>query len=1167
MCLAAAASAGASPAFAEASPAPHWKLESRPAPTNLPLKGEGILVVTASNLGDADVNGEAKQVTITDALPAGLEATEVEANSKGTPSSSKNVRFEHGKIIENPDGLSCTKAPVNPIVCTFGQKLPPYEQLEVIIKVKVNLTIPSEPTNEVTVTGGEAKSESFSQPVAVNGDPTAFGVERLELTPENEDGSADTRAGSHPFQLTTTFNLNQTLGSDPDIPHGGGILPSVPALERNLSFKLPPGLIGNTNVVGNPNAVQQCDGVDFGAFDEEDINSCPNDTVVGVAAVTFNDPLTLGFDTNVVPVFNLVPAPGEPARFGFEVVHVPIILDTSVRTGEDYGVTVSVHNASEAVEVLGSRVTFWGVPGESSHDQARGWTCLGEGTVQSDLERPCTPLGLSQPAPFLVLPTSCGPVQATVEGEAWNRSTLESKHEAATLEGKNEFPTALSDCAELPFNPSLEVKPDEHAASTPTGLSVEVHVPQETTLTAGDRAEADVKATTLELPEGMQASAGAANGLETCSPAQLGLLPGFEETSQTENEHFSRGLPTPACPNAAKVGTVEIETPLVPEPLTGSVYMAQQNTNPFKSPLVLYVIAEEPTSRVLVKLAGAVTLDERTGRLVSTFENAPQTPFDHLTLHLFNTENESASQVTPAFCGGYRATAFFTPWSEGGVAERKSDPEAPGGFKITSGPGGTPCPGASLPFAPGFQAGISNVQAGAFTPFSLTINRPDGEQALNSIAMQLPPGIAARLSSVTPCQEPPVGTEWACGPGSLIGQSTSSSGLGGNPVTLGGQVYLTTGYDGAPFGLLDATLAKAGPFNLGMVYVRSRINVDPNTAAVTITTDEGPHRDAVPTILKGVPVQLKQVNVTVDRPEFQFNPTNCTPTAITGTLGAKEGASVGVSSRFAVGNCAALPFKPQLTASVGGHASKANGANLDVNIESAGLGQANIAKVDLTLPKALPSRLTTIQKACPEAVFAANPASCDEGSVIGSATVRTPVLKSPLTGPAYLVSHGGAAFPDVEFVLQGEGITLILDGKTDIKKGITYSRFESAPDAPFTTFETVLPAGPHSALTANVPAKSGFSLCGTSLAMPTEITGQNGMVISQTTKIAVTGCGAVKTFKATKAQRLAKAQKADRTNSKAKTKKSKRLACEKRAHKKYGASASKASKQKHRKKK
>jgi hypothetical protein len=296
-------------------------------------------------------------------------------------------------------------------------------------------------------------------------------------------------------------------------------------------------------------------------------------------------------------------------------------------------------------------------------------------------------------------------------------------------------------------------------------------------------------------------------------------------------------------------------------------------------------------------------------------------------------------------------------------------------------------------------------------------------------------------------------------------------------------------------------------------------------------------------MIKGVPVQLKAINVQVDRPHFQFNPTSCDPMAVTGTLGGSEGASQPVSSPFQVANCGALPFEPKLTARVDGTGSKPNGVGFYVRLESAGLGQANIHQVELQLPIALPSRLTTIQQACPDNVFEANPAACGEGSVIGKAVIHTPVLKNPLEGPAYLVSHANLAFPDVVFVLQGEGIKLVLDGHTDIKKGITYSRFETAPDAPFSTFETSLPAGPHSALGVNVDPKKNYSLCGANLAMPTKIVAQNGAVINETTQIRPTSC--VAQFKET---RLQKALKECRK----KKNKRKRIACERAARKKYG---------------
>jgi hypothetical protein len=368
-------------------------------------------------------------------------------------------------------------------------------------------------------------------------------------------------------------------------------------------------------------------------------------------------------------------------------------------------------------------------------------------------------------------------------------------------------------------------------------------------------------------------------------------------------------------------------------------------------------------------------------------------------------------------------------------------------------------------------------------------------------------------------------------------------------------VYLTGPYNNGPFGLSIVVPTVAGPFTLtgnggpGREIVRASIRVNPATSQITVVSD------SLPSMLEGVPLDIRTVNVNINRSDFMFNPTSCAPSSVSGTLTSTQGASTGVSSPFEAANCVALPFHPTFTASTQSQASKADGASLVVTVTS-GAGQANIAKVDLQLPEQLPSRLATLQKACPEAQFNTNPAGCPEGSLIGTATAHTPVLNAPLTGPAILVSHGGAAFPDVEFVLQGEGVEIVLDGQTQIKNGITYSHFDTVPDAPISTFETVLPAGPHSILGANVPASANYSLCGQNLTIPTTITGQNGAVITQETKIAVTG-GCSKPVALTKTQLLAKALKT--CKAKYKHNKKKRQSCEKAARKKYAANAANAS--------
>jgi hypothetical protein len=1140
--LIACALIAASPAFALGTPgtteAAWWQLDSRTAPKLLPASGSGVIEASATNLGDAGVSGTpGKPLKLVDVLPAGLEVTTLHA-LVGTKVNELlpallNCKLEPiaggGQECAAKEG-KCTVLPATSggttVECSVEEgTLEPYEVFEVRLLVKtLSDPSPAGSKNEVRVEGGEAvtgphdetklgppiEAPPRTSTIEVGSAETPFGVERYELAAEDETGAPDVQAGSHPFQMTTTLNLDQTFE---ELTARHGDVPSVFAQPKNLHFVLPAGLLGNTT------AVPQCPDGDFSTLLEDNVNLCKPETAIGVAAVTFNEP-TFEPETNEdVPVFNLVPAPGEPARLGFEVDRVPIYLDTSVLTGKNYAVEVTVHDTSTTALLLKSVVSVWGEPGDVRHDRVRGWGCISAGRLARQGIEKCEPPAERPTEPFLRMPTSCSTeLETSLSGESWpvgqSRTDLPLQTEGHGVQKLG----LLEGCEQLPFGPSISVQPTESNASSPTGLNVVLETPQSSLREPGALSEADLRENTVALPAELQANAGAANGLQTCSAAQMGfegLGKGLPESAQTvDNEEFSAEVPP--CPEAAKIGTVNIKTPLLPEEIVGSVYMATQNADPFISPLAIYIVAQAPVSKVLVKLAGAVNIGAN-GQLVTTFRNTPQAPFERFELHLFS--GPRASQATPAFCGTYSGEASFKPWGEEAAPATKLKPS----FAITHGVGGGSCPGEHLSFSPGYGDSLSSHQAGAFTAFTTTIKHPDGQQALEKIELTTPPGLAAVLASVPLCPNPqsiPLQTPPKshgevpappCPAASQIGETTSVSGLGGDPVELKGELFLTEGYGGAPFGLLAVTDAKAGPFNLGLVNVRSQIFVNKTTTAATIVSEQ------IPKMVQGVPTQLKELTVKVNRPGFEFNPTNCETLKVTGALAGYEGGKEGLSTPLNVEGCGSLPFAPKLTSSVAGHGSKEDGTEFKVTIESPGLGQANIHKVDLTIPALLPSRLTTIQKACLAATFEANPASCDEGSVIGEGIVHTPVFKNPLRGPAYLVSHGAAEFPDVEFVLQGEGVTVLLDGKTDIKNKVTYSKFETSPDAPFTKFESIFPAGPHSALTPNVPESEDYDLCKHTLTVPTEITGQNGAFISQTTPVKIEGCGGVlptTTFKA-----------------------------------------------------
>jgi hypothetical protein len=1063
---------------------PVWTITSIAAPTNLvPGSTSSVdhdkIILRAENVSGTPAEGIASPVVISDTLPAGLTARSIEGTTEGK----SNLPI----LRQRP--LSCT---LSPLRCTAAETVTPYEVVEVEIGVDVAANAVSGGVNRGSISGGGAAAVSIARPVIISATPALFGVESYDLAATNEDGSSDTQAGSHPYQVTVTLDLNQKIGLELETGGKARTEPVVPdpvRTTKDLQFQLPAGLIGN------PSVIPQCTEQAFTSIPIKGVvggieagNHCPDDTAVGVAAVAVT--LEEGPHSIVVPLFNLTPSVGEPARFAFDADGFRVYLDTSVRTGGDYGVTVSVKNITQTAGFDSNEVTFWGVPNDPSHDAARGWDCLDE-----VFAGPCHVPGPTQLRPFLLLPTACaGPWKTTVLADSWDEPGIFSSGEAVEhdLSGS---PVGLDGCNRLDFNPSITAAPDSTEGSTPTGLTVDVHVPQSVSLTPSGLGESDVKNTTVALPAGVQLSPSAADGLQVCSDAQIGFT---GVNPQTGTDEFTSSAP--ACPEASKVATVRINTPLLPNALEGAVYLAAPQNflggpleNPFGSLVAMYIVAEDPVSGVLVKLPGKVSPDPVTGQLTATFP-VPQLPFEDAKLEFFGSARAPLS--TPPLCGTYTTQTSIEPWSGNPPSSPSSS------FQIASGPNGAPCSDPQ-PFAPGFQSGSTNLQASAFTPFTLTMSRPDADQTLSRVELQLPPGLLGSLASVKLCPEPQA-AQGTCGEDSLIGHTIVSAGLGNDPYTVtGGKVFITGSYKGAPYGLSIVNPAVAGPFNLGTVVVRATISIDPHTAALSIKSDP------LPTILDGIPLQIQHVNVSIDRDRFTFNPSNCTKTAIDGTLSSTEGASRAVSTSFQVTNCATLAFKPKFAVSTSGKTSRASGASLHVKLTyPTGPFDANIAKVKVDLPKQLPSRLTTLQKACTARVFEANPANCPAASLIGSAKAITPVLPVPLSGPVYFVSHGGEAFPTLIVVLQGYGTTVDLEGATFISKaGITSSTFKTVPDVPVGTFELTLPEGKYSALAAN------GNLCKSKLAMPTAFLAQNGIVIHESTKITTTGCPKAKKAK------------------------------------------------------
>jgi hypothetical protein len=1066
-----------------------WHVTSGERPAHLPparevggneVPGKGQLVVVVSNLGDATAFGETNPVTIVDRLPENLKAESIETVEGAEPvgkCSHKAVTGRQGEVA----------------TCVLERAVRAYNQVEMRVNVKVEEGAKTGEENEVSVSGGGAPNATTTRKITVSSEPASFGVENYELDNEEPGGGLDTQAGSHQFQMTVTTTLNQgAFVSTTRRPSASPV-----AFPKDLYFKLPPGLIGN------PTPFARCSLAQFFA---EPVDTCPIQSIVGVAMITFDELSLTGIERVSVPLFNLEPEVGEPARFGFLVTaEVPVFIDSAVRSGEDYGVTGVVSNISQTAGLLSSEVTFWGVPGDSRHSDFRG-----------------NPTPEHNPPPLFELPTSCtGPLQSSVLGDSWTDPIASG--EVPTL-ATTTLP-ALNGCNRLPFKPSLVVTPDGTEASKPTGLTIDVHNPQEESLNSEGLAEANVKTITVALPPGVSINPAGADGLQACSEGLVGFTgfseydPGSEPGVRTatfaprlpgslgSSEPFEPGVNF--CANGSKIGTAKIKTPILPNPVEGSVYLASQDENPFGSLVAMYIVAEDPVSGVLIRVPGEIRLSE-TGQVVGIIRNSPQAPFEDAELHFFG--GERAPLATPARCGPYTTSASFVPWAVESSDEAVVTAHPSSTFQITTGPNGGPCPGASLPFDPSLTAGTTSIQAGGFSPFTMTMSREDGNQDLQAISLRMPPGLLGLLSSVKLCKEPEADAG-TCGPESLIGETIVSVGLGGDPFSVkGGKVYITEGYGGAPYGLSIVNPAKAGPFNLGQVVVRAKIEVNPITADLTITSDNtGPYK--IPTIIDGIPLEIKHVNVTVNRPGFTFNPTDCDPMSIGGSLDSTEGSSQALSVPFQATNCAVLGFKPGFAVSTSGRTSRANGASLTVKLTypKAPFGsQANIKSVKVDLPKQLPSRLTTLQKACTATQFEANPAGCPSASIVGHASAVTPLIPVALSGPAYFVSYGGAKFPELVIALQGYGVTLDLHGETFINKaGITSSTFKTVPDAPVGSFQLILPQGKYSALAAN------GNLCKSKLTMPTAFTAQNGATIKQTTPINVTGCTKTKTTKKT----------------------------------------------------
>jgi hypothetical protein len=963
--------------------------------------------------------------------------------------------------------------------------------------------------------------------------------------------SGFTQAGGHPWGLTAKIEVasEEVVEEQAGGHKSRSIAPTRDP--KDFVISLPPGLLGDPQAVPRcPLAVALAGGV------------CPASTQIGVYKVSvFGGKEILG------PIVNVTPEAGQSAEFELETKqHIAFGLTAHlVRTAQGYGFTVT-DNGVPSVLLYSVETTFWGVPADPSHDLLRGLVCdkvesnlVVRGVQCHDKQRLSGEHSEITPVPFLTLPTDCsaGPETATLRADSWEEpgSVREGEYTEQYKKASWTMP-GVTGCNLLQFNPGtgIGLEPDTLLADEPVGLGVNLHVP------LNEKPEKNatplLRDTVVTLPEGMSVSPGVVDGIRACEaegPEGINITgPESEEVGLNGELQLAPGH----CPDASTVGEAEAITPFLPVPVKGHVYLARPGcggNRPGEKPCTeqdaldgnLYKLYLEIGGKgvlagegIVFKVPFETEANPATGQLTTNVRDLVQAPYSEVRIRL--NGGPRSPIANPAVCGPATTTADFTPWSAPGTIKEEGGPN--NGLAVA----GTPdllsssyfnVTGCSTPppFNPGFVAGTVTPQAGQFSAFTMNLSRQDREQFVKGIQVHTPPGLLGMLSSVPLCGEPEA-SNGHCPEVSKIGTTRVATGAGSHPFEIEGNVYLTGPYRGAPFGLSIVTNAVAGPFNLGLVIVRARIAVDPESSTLTITTDEtGPY--AVPQIIFGVPLRLKRVTVNIDRPNFMFNPTNCGAPGqpgmqqVTAVVSGSQNATATIASQFAVGGCKSLAFKPKFTVSTSGHTSRSKGASLDAKLSypvGALANDANIAMVKVDLPKQLPSRLTTLQKACTAAQFNADPAGCPAASIVGIAKANTPLLPVGLSGPLYFVSHGGEAFPSLIVVLQGDGVRVDLTGSTFISKaGITSSTFKTVPDVPVNTFELYLPEGRYSALAAN------GNLCksASKLKMPTEFLAQNGAVLKQSTKIAVTGCAAKrgKAARRAHARRRGRAARAQRS--------------------------------------
>jgi len=856
-------------------------------------------------------------------------------------------------------------------------------------------------------------------------------------------------AAGHPPVGFTQFIVNTEPAPLP--PSGEAPIGNL----RTVRVDLPPGLTVNPQ-----SSSEQCE-----LGPEDSPESCPPGSKVGYAEVTAANQTTgVPVSFPAVDVFNIVPNEGEPARFGLTLAGNDVYLEANVAWESDYHEYFTIHVAkvelppipAELARIKVNRLVFDGTSGPDETFITTPTTCLGPARPGTSLEH----------------------IYSTyLRADAYEEPNFEPNFPAgaAFIESKiprdpGNFETSPKDCGSIPFDPSIEIDPNTSQTDSPSGAEVTVELPE--VKGGGNQGTSHVRSAKVTLPEGMGLNPSAANGLQACS-----------------DDQFNKGSREPvACPAASRIGTVEVNTPPLPDgSLSGPVYLGEQlSRDPASGNLYrIFVVAESSRYDISARLLGRASVNPRTGQVTTTFDDGalgkvklpglPQVPFESFRIKL--NGGPAAPLTSPPTCGPNTTRTRMTPWSSAQGLVPPGGDEGPNGdssasdsssFALSNAPGGGPCAKtlAERPFAPGFGFAPDSPRAGAFSPLQMTIARAEGNQELKAVDLRLPPGLTARLAGLTYCPEAALAVAAAnsgvaeaaapsCPGSSFIGGARIAAGSGPSPLQIGGKVFLAGPYKGAPLSLVAITPATAGPFDLGTVVVRVALFVDPRTAQVRAVSDLIPH------VYGGATLDIRAVTVRLDRPNFAKNPTNCSAFATSGALlgggdpnNQAAFSAAPVAAFFKAAGCQKLGFRPRLFLRLFGAGKRGKNPKLRAVLVPP-RGNANIARAATILPRSLILDQGNLSKVCTRVQFAAN--GCPKNSIYGYARAFSPLLDRPLQGPVYLRSSDNP-LPDLVSDLHGQ-VDIELSSRTDSVRGRIRNIFDTVPDVPVSKFILTLRGG------------------------------------------------------------------------------------------------------------